>query len=226
MPDMTKRYSIQPLLDSGVQPFGDLGDEALAALTKGLTRRKLLAVPIVVTSDGVLVDGHQRLRAMRADGRTFIDASDVRVLDDVTHADALEWAVRLNVQRRQLSVEEKAEVARKLQTEQGWSQRKIADLFGVSQPAVSQWLTPPDKEAPPKAPGKPRGPRTPTPAVLGETRRLAAEVTNPALAEWVVEHVPAEDRPEVVKLWQEIARAAGIIVEALGDDGLGKVEPF
>jgi hypothetical protein len=36
-----------------------------------------------------------------------------------------------------------AELARTLQRERHWSQRKIAQVFGVSQPAVSQWLTRP-----------------------------------------------------------------------------------
>jgi ParB/RepB/Spo0J family partition protein len=224
MDTMPARYSIAHLLDEGVQPFNDLDDEQLTALSKGIARTKLLAVPVVITSDGLLIDGHQRLRAMRMDGRTYIDASDVRIVDDADSSNALEWAVRLNVQRRQLTVEEKAEVARRLQAEHGWSQRKIAELFGVSQPAVSQWLNPPKPDGP-KEPGAPRGPRMPTPAVLGESKRLAAEVTNPAMAQWIVEHVEPGDRDEVVKLWQSIALAAGCIVESLTHEGDGVDAP-
>jgi predicted transcriptional regulator len=56
--------------------------------------------------------------------------------------------VQLNVARRHLSVEQKAELARKLQRERPWSQAKIAKFFGVSRPAVSQWLAKhPDPEA-------------------------------------------------------------------------------
>ena len=134
-----KRYSIDALLNNGVQPFDDLDGEALDAIGKGIGRKEL-AVPVVITSDGVLVDGHQRLRAIRARGRKTIDAHDVRVLDHVDADGALEWAVKLNVQRRHLTTEQKADVARRLQKERRWTQRKIADLFGVSQPAVSQWL--------------------------------------------------------------------------------------
>lgn len=216
MNDM-KRYSIEALLAQGVQPFNDLDEEAIVALSRGVGTAKMLAVPVVVTSDGVLIDGHQRLRAMRIAGRTYIDGNDVRIVDDASADNALEWAVRLNVQRRQLSVDEKAAVARKLQSEQGWSQRKIADLFGVSQPAVSQWLAPPKGDDADKVPGAPRGPRVPTPAVLGETKRLAAEVTNPALTDWVVAHVEPGNRAEVLKLWQSIALAAASVAEALAE---------
>lgn len=137
--DRPKRYRIEALLNSGVQPFRDLDDETLDALGRGIGR-KALAVPVVITSDGILIDGHQRLKAMRARGRTYIDASDVRVAEEADASNALEHAVRLNVQRRHLTTDEKADVARRLQRERKWSQRKIADLFGVTQPAVSQWL--------------------------------------------------------------------------------------
>jgi ParB-like chromosome segregation protein Spo0J len=146
------RYSIEALLNSGAQPFDDLDEDALSALGKGIGKRGPLADPVSVSSDGVLLDGHQRLKAMRTAGRKFIEANDVRVIPQANRENALEWAVRLNVQRRQLSVEEKAEVARRLQRERRWSQAKIADLFGVSRPAVSQWLAnttdPEDEDAP------------------------------------------------------------------------------
>lgn len=214
---MTKQYRIDELLAHGEQPFDDLDGEALTALAKGIGKERALTVPVVLTADGVLVDGHQRLRAMQLEGRKVIEASDVRFVE----GDALEWSVRLNVQRRQLSLDEKAAVARKLAAERGWSQRKIADLFGVSQPAVSQWFkADPDRN---KRPGRRPGPRTPTPAVLAETKRLAAEATNPALAQWIAEHIEEGDRAEVIKLWRAIEVAAGSVVETLeategGDD--------
>ena len=139
MTEPPKRYSIEALLNSGVQPFADLDDEALDALGRGIGRRAL-AVPVAVTSDGILVDGHQRLKSMRAKGRTWIEATDVRVIADANADNALEWSVRLNVQRRHLTVAQKAEVARRLQRERKWSQAKVAQIFGVSRPAVSQWL--------------------------------------------------------------------------------------
>jgi hypothetical protein len=58
--------------------------------------------------------------------------------------------VQLNVVRRHLTVEQKADLARKLQRERRWSQARIAKLFDVSRPAVSQWLAKhPDPEPDP-----------------------------------------------------------------------------
>lgn len=217
MNDMPARYSIDKLLGEGAQPFDDLDDEAFEALRKGLGGKAALAVPIVITSDGVLVDGHQRLRAMRADGRKFVDAHDVRILDQADATNALEWAVRLNVQRRQLSVEEKANVARRLKAEQGWGQRKIAELFGVSQPAVSQWLNPKGETEPPK-PKRPRDTaKTAGAAVRSETNRLAAELTNPMLASWVADNIDDDDREKIALLWEGIAKAAQYIADTLAD---------
>ena len=44
-------------------------DETLDALGRGLRRDESMAVPVVITRDGILIDGHQRLRALRAKGR-------------------------------------------------------------------------------------------------------------------------------------------------------------
>jgi hypothetical protein len=134
------RYDIEALLNKGVQPLDDLDPDALKELGKGIGRGPL-AIPVSVTENGTLIDGHQRLKAMLGNGRKFIDANDVRVIPGATEANALEWAVRLNVQRRHLTVEQKADLARKLQATRGWSQGRIAKAFGVSRPAVSQWLS-------------------------------------------------------------------------------------
>lgn len=226
--DSPSRYSIDALLNSGVQPFEDLDDEAITALSKGIGRTGPLAVPVQITSDGVLIDGHQRLRAMRTAGRKFIDASDVRIVAQANADNAVEWAVRLNVQRRHLTVEQKATVARRLQRERKWSQRKIADLFGVSQPAVSQWLKD-DTDRPstvigidgveqPVTPPKPKQIRDapkPGAAVSKETNRITAEVTNPALAQWIAENADDDDRLALAVQWHSIAGAATRIAESL-----------
>ena len=133
------RYAIKTLLAAGEQPFADLDDEELDSLGKAIGRGPL-DDPVSVSEDGILLDGHQRLKAMLRANRTYIDASDVRIITGATRENALEKAVELNVRRRHLSVEQKADLARRLQRERRWSQGKIAKLFGVSRPAVSQWL--------------------------------------------------------------------------------------
>lgn len=136
------RYSIAALLDTAIQPFKPMPDDELAALAKAIGKNKPLADPVSMTGDGsnIVIDGSQRLRAMLRAGRKFIDARDIRHVDGATRENALEWAIRLNAQRRSLTVEEKATMARELQKERGWSQAMIARAFGVSRPAVTQWL--------------------------------------------------------------------------------------
>lgn len=133
------RYGIKTLLAAGEQPFADLDDEELDSLGKAIGKGPL-DDPVSVSEDGILLDGHQRLKAMLRANRKYIDASDVRIITGVTRENALEKAVELNVRRRHLTVEQKAELARRLQRERRWSQGTIARLFGVSRPAVSQWL--------------------------------------------------------------------------------------
>jgi ParB-like chromosome segregation protein Spo0J len=134
------RYSIEGLLNSGIQPLPDLDDDALRRLGRAIGQDPL-ADPVSVSSDGILLDGHQRLKAMLKHGRKFIDASAIHVVEQATKDNALEYAVRLNVQRRHMTVEMKADLARQLQSERQLSQATIAKWFGVSRPAVSQWLS-------------------------------------------------------------------------------------
>ena len=143
------RYAIKELLATGEQPFDDLDDIALDAIGKRIGRGELV-VPVIVSRDGILLDGHQRLKAMLRRKRTFIDGTDVRVDTKVTAKNALEAALMYNLNRRHLTIDQKAEIARRLQRERRWSQRKIAELFGVSQPAVSQWLNPKESATPKK----------------------------------------------------------------------------
>ena len=134
-----KTYRIEELLDAGIQPLPDLPEEEITALGRRIGRGPL-DDPITLSSDGILLDGHQRLKAMLSQGRKVLDATDVRILADVTRANALDKVIELNVARRHLSTADKAELARKLQRDRRWSQARIARIFHVSRPAVSQWL--------------------------------------------------------------------------------------
>jgi hypothetical protein len=91
----------------------------------------------------VLIDGSHRLiwlsRPPR--NRKFISADEVRI--DPTAVDeesAHRAAVALLVNRPQASSRVKAELARRLQGQFGWSQATIADVFKESRPAVQNWL--------------------------------------------------------------------------------------
>lgn len=75
---------------------------AVAGAVVALDKRPL-ADPVSVSSDGLLLDGHQRLKAQLANGRTEIGADEVHVIAEANAANAYEWALRLNVQRRHLT---------------------------------------------------------------------------------------------------------------------------
>jgi hypothetical protein len=137
--DQPARYSIEELLNSGVQPLPDLPEDELTELGKAIGKGPL-ADPVSLSSDGILLDGHQRLKAMLRSGRKVIAAADVRIVEAANKSNALEYAVQLNVARRHLTTDDKARLARRLRAERNWSQRKIAKLFGVSQPSVSEWF--------------------------------------------------------------------------------------
>lgn len=89
-----------------------------------LTRATILLIPVILSKDGILPDGHQRLRLMLAEGHATISANDVRIDTSATANNALERAIQLGANRRQLTVEQKAAVARKYQRERGWSQAR------------------------------------------------------------------------------------------------------
>jgi len=134
------RWNIERLLATGVQPFEDLPDEELAALADGLRKGRPLPVPVVLTRDGILIDGHQRLRIMLGQGSKTIGARDVRIVQEATADNALEYAVTLNFRRRQLTADDKGRLALRLMRTYGWSQGKVADVLHVHRPQVSRWL--------------------------------------------------------------------------------------
>src|SRR5664279_5492582 len=105
------RYNIEALLASGIQPFPDSSDDDFIELRKSLGK-KPLAVPVSISSDNRLLDGHQRLRALLANGRKWLDASEVRIIADANESNAVESTIRPNVQRRHVSTESNAALAR------------------------------------------------------------------------------------------------------------------
>ncbi|HYW88556.1 MAG TPA: hypothetical protein VFB50_12350 [Chloroflexota bacterium] len=140
-PSAPSRYEIQKLLDTAVQPWPGASDDELDALTRSLPRKTdPLAVAVVLNRDGRVVDGSQRLRALQQRGQKYINATDVRRMDYITEANSLDWAVRLQTQRRNSGIPEKAYLVRKFMAERGWSQGRCAKAFNVSAAAISQWL--------------------------------------------------------------------------------------
>jgi hypothetical protein len=141
-------YSIEKLLSQTVQPFADLAPEDFEVLKQSIKDRGLIN-PVLLTEDGYLFDGHQRLKALLALGRKRISADHVKVMPNVTRDNMLGHAYASNMVRRMLTTPDKA--ARMHQcAAMGWSQRRIAKEFHMSQPGVSQLMAtyPPEGEVP------------------------------------------------------------------------------
>lgn len=131
-------YSIEKLLSQSVQPFPDLPPEEAEVLKESIRARGLLN-PILLTGDGYLFDGHQRLKALLALGRKRIGAEHVKVMENVTRENMLGNAYASNMVRRMLTTADKA--ARMYQcAAMGWTQKRIAKEFHMSQPGVSQLM--------------------------------------------------------------------------------------
>jgi hypothetical protein len=141
-PTSPASYTIENLLSQSVQPFRDLPPDEFESLMLSL-KTQGLQNPILLTEDGFLYDGHQRCKALLRLGRKRILAGDVRVQKGVTRANMLEHAYASNVVRRHLSTGDKVAAMHQC-VARGWSQRKIARTFGISQPAVSQLLSNPE----------------------------------------------------------------------------------
>jgi hypothetical protein len=131
-------YSIEKLLTQTVQPFPDLPAEEFDILKRSIKDRGLLH-PIALTVDGYLFDGHQRLKTLIANGRKRIAADDVRIMCGVNRENMLAHAYASNLVRRMVTAEQKAACMHRLAAS-GWSQRRIAKEFSMSQSGASQLM--------------------------------------------------------------------------------------
>jgi hypothetical protein len=218
MPEAT-RYHIETLLREGIQIFDNLDPVAFDSLAEAMAEQKDMATVITVakvkeTPRLVLVNGHQRLRAMLRNGRTYITAEDVKVVRLENEAEALDKAIELNTLQRHLSMEDKGRAARRLQSDYGWSQRKIAKKFGVSQPAVSQWFATIDDDGPDEITGedgkryparKRRQPKVPDQPGIPDWVAVAGQLSTMIPVHW--EEVPAVHRAEAREVLEDLADA-------------------
>ncbi|HWF81317.1 MAG TPA: helix-turn-helix domain-containing protein [Streptosporangiaceae bacterium] len=143
-----QEYAIADLLANAIEPWDSLTARDLQALGAGAEQDSSPTAPVVIAAyrnerGPVLIDGSQRLQWLAGPprNRTVISADEVRV--DPTAVDeesAHRAAVALHVNRRPASARVKAELARRLHAQFGWSQATIAEVFKVSRPAVSNWV--------------------------------------------------------------------------------------
>ncbi len=90
----------------------------------------------MITANHVLIDGHERWKAIRELGLTRYP---LRVLGNLSDTERKELAIRLNVERRHLSRAERQRLLEMVLTEApDRSTREVADLFRVNQSTVSR----------------------------------------------------------------------------------------
>jgi len=218
------KWRVNPLLETGVQPFENLSDSELALLGGGLDPRALID-PIKVSEDGILVDGHQRLRWFSRKGVELLGAESVKILTGVNKDTALETAVRLNLHRRHLTVEDKAAAARRLMTERGWSQARVAELFGVTRPAVSQWLSGTAGVTPTATVGK-DGRIRDTSGIAEANRGRADEPDSPDAAHRKAWFGPSASMPKAIRAFEKMLldHPLGAAVRMLDETDIATME--
>lgn len=130
-----------PGADEPFQLFPPLSPESFAALKADIAQRGVL-VPVEVDEHGRVLDGHHRLRAwseLRAEGVSV--PAYPRVVRALGSDDArVEHALVLNLARRHLSRDERAQLVREL-AGRGISGRRIAALLGVGVSTVRRDLS-------------------------------------------------------------------------------------
>jgi ParB-like chromosome segregation protein Spo0J len=124
-------------------PYADLlpplSTEEQAALKADITANGI-RVPIDIDEDGNILDGHHRY---------LIDRNaPTNVVKGLSEDERLAYAIRANVARRQLSVNQRAELDRKWRIPlakrliAGLTQPQVAALLGTDQSTVSRWIKP------------------------------------------------------------------------------------
>jgi hypothetical protein len=146
-PEAPAKYSIEKLLSGPrAQPWKDMPPEKFEAFKADIKARGQLK-PIDLTVEQFVFNGHQRLRALLALGRKQISAKDVQIHPNVNANNMMDYAIAINDQSRDITGADRAAVMHE-RVRDGWSQRRIAKAFAVSQAAVSKLMAkyPPDED--------------------------------------------------------------------------------
>ena len=139
----TKRYSIERLLMDGAQPFDNLDAEQYDDLRYDIASKgkRLDTMPVHLSADDVLYDGHQRLRILLELGKKTIGESEIiRNTKIKGRRAAYMEAIKINRQRRHLTGEAMAKVIWDLVQRYGMSQNNIGKEIGMTQQSVSELM--------------------------------------------------------------------------------------
>ena len=112
-----------------------LPPQEYAQLRDSIRERGVLQ-PLLITADHVLIDGHERWKAIQELGLTKYP---LRVVGNLSDAERKELAIRLNVERRHLSRAERQRLLEMIIKEApAKSTRDVADMFRVDHSTVSR----------------------------------------------------------------------------------------
>ena len=115
-----------------------LPPQEYAQLRDSIRERGVLQ-PILITADHVLIDGHERWKAIQELGLTKYP---LRVVGNLCDAERKELAIRLNVERRHLSRAERQRLLEMILKEAPTkSTRHVADLLKIGNATVSRART-------------------------------------------------------------------------------------
>lgn len=108
-------------------------------------------IPIEVDEEGNILDGYHREKICRELGINC--PKNVRA--GLSEEEKIEFAIRINLNRRHLTVEQRREMAKKLK-EGGWSYRKIGEALGVDKETVRKDVRRVENSTPVPSPDKSR----------------------------------------------------------------------
>jgi hypothetical protein len=138
-----KRYDISTLLLNGAQPYKNLDTETREYLAHTISShgKKLNKMPVLLSADGILYDGHQRLMILAELGRKQIAVGEFLINPKVIGREAAYFeAVKTNQNRRHLTGKAKAEAMWEMVREFKLSQTTIAKRLGMRQQSVSELM--------------------------------------------------------------------------------------
>jgi ParB-like chromosome segregation protein Spo0J len=125
--------SLMKLIEAPVLP--PLPAPEYAQLLESIRERGVLQ-PLLITADHVLIDGHERWKAIQELG---LAKYPLRVVGNLKEAERKELAIRLNVERRHLSRAERQRLLEMiLKDAPTRSTREVADMLRVGKSTVSR----------------------------------------------------------------------------------------
>ena len=138
-----KRYDIKNLLVNGAQPYKNLDEETREYLTYTIKSqgRNLRKMPVSISGDGILYDGHQRLQILAHLGKVNIGVGEFIINPKVIGREAAYFeAMKVNANRRHLTGRAKAAAMWDLVRHFALSQTTIARHLGMKQQSVSELM--------------------------------------------------------------------------------------